>query len=289
MRKQNVWRHILCDDLIDTMRLLGCDNKYLDGTASDFECFREWMAAYPYMNGNSTAEKISVRLGEIFGKKLTVTDLGQSDAKEMWRAFESGTELPKHSDVKCYNDYKFSRVDICDEKQNIMFDAVDLSEKLDRCKSDGCASFEKFVKTLENINNGAFKLVTSSKDFTRPDRYHATEYFGKDISDEKDKIVIVLLQSIFELIFKNKCEIIHIEISDASHTRWVTELMKYLSLRNFCVPVFITVNEKNTPAEIREACLCYNYAIPVLPAKMRDRGQEFYAKIPSGIFAFTKG
>lgn len=285
MRGKNIWEHIVCDEIRDTMKLLGCDKKYLDGSASDFECFREWIAAYPYMRGNAAAKKAAEDIGALLGQNITADELCLLSARKIWRAFEDNAKLLELNGEKSYNDVRFANALSCDEKERIMKEAVDVQKTLEKVRATGGECFADFVGALENTENVSFKLIAPKGDFIRPDRYHAEEYYSEYIRGEKCKEElwnIILLQAIFELIFKNKCGIIQLYIHDEESIVWVRSLFEYLSARNLFVRVLLFVSDENAPSMIRDTCLLYDGVIPVLPNGEEEYANSFARVYPIG-------
>lgn len=284
MREKNIWEHIVCDEIRDTMKLLGCDKKYLDGRASDFECFREWIAAYPYMRGNSAAGKAAEDISALLGQNISADELFSLSARGVWRAFEEDRPL-EINDEKSYADFCFANTLSCDEKERITKEAVDVEKTLEKVRSAGGVSFSDLVVALENTGNDSFKLVVPKGDFIRPDRYHAKEYYSEYIRDKKCKEEhwnIILLQAIFELIFKNKCVIIQLYIRDKESVAWVRSFFEYMSARSLFVRILLFVNAENIPSVIRDTCLLYDGVIPVLPNGETEYANNFAKVFPIG-------
>lgn len=279
----------MCGEIVDTMKLLGCDKKYLDGTASDFECFREWLSAYPHMHGNSVAEQAAKKMSELFEQSITEKDLCTVSAKEIWQAFEQERKINFCCGENLYKEYNFARVCDSEKKRHLLSCSADLNTELERCACEGVSEFEEFVKYLENTGKYTFSLNVPDTDFIRSDRYHAGGYYTEYIRGEKDnyeKISVVLLQAIFELIFRNKCVIIQLYMTNERCINWVKELAKYLSLREISVPVALFVNKKSTPEEIRGACLLYDKMTLVLPFEEGENLEGFFKALPKEITVF---
>ena len=98
---ENLWMQIADEELIQTMRLLGSDERYTDGDASDFECLEEWLSARPLLEGNEVWQRTSKKLCEL----LLRDDVSHIGAAKAWSTYNA---LRLGADVK-----------ICDEKSLI--------------------------------------------------------------------------------------------------------------------------------------------------------------------------
>ena len=282
MKDNNIWQTIVCDEVIETMRLLGCDKRHTDGNASDFERFREWLAAYPYMRGNTAAKNAAIKISEYVGIVLTEEELCRIDARTLWRAHSDRNSVLSFCDEKSYYDFCFSSVIKCDEKDKILSNAPDLNRALENAKNDGKTDFDEFIKYLKKSTNNCFGMSVTPCEFIRPDRYHAHEYYSKYIHDEKSNQELIMTQAVCELIFDKKCEILQLHFAEKDSIYWIRSFIKYLSMRKLSICILLFVNEKNTPEEIRELCLSYEDIIPVLTCSDPIYLQSFAKDFPIG-------
>ena len=278
MKRENIWQNIVCDELPEMMKLLGCDKKYIDGTASDFECFREWLSLCSYAKGSDAVRKTADKMGELFGAPVSEEYLFSCCARELWIAFEEGTELPKYTVEKSYESITASRLNFSVEKEYLtsreehFFDCCDFDE----------ASFDEYVKKAKNTADTRFFIVAPKDEFERPDKYHASEYYDKYIRGEKCNKTVIILQTAFELIYEKKCVIIHIKIDDDMSAKWAEELSKYFSMRGFSEKLFIWAGESATPETVKNVCGKYANAIPVLYKKSLEYIRDFSKIYPIG-------
>ena len=98
MKSENIWQSISCDGIFEMMRLLRCEKKYIDGTASDFECLREFLSLCSYAKGHAAVVKAAKKTSELFGTLADEEYLRACCAKDLWKAFEQGEPLPINTD-----------------------------------------------------------------------------------------------------------------------------------------------------------------------------------------------
>lgn len=239
------------------MRLLGCDTKYTNGEASDFECFREWISAFCMLNGNDTAERFATELGNILGRSICVDELAKCDPRLLWQEYSvmrHGSEFSENTVEK--HNYVFSGYKniYCDEKNKKIKKSLDINELIKIKDFD----FDIFCKTLKNTNYDSIFAKFSEESFKRPDRYRAGEISKKNIRGEKlncSENNILISQIIFENIFANKCEKIQIHIFSSNTLLYECGLIEYMSFRGLRARIYIHVTKGNSAEEVRELCL----------------------------------
>ncbi len=274
--QKNPWESIVCEELILTLRLLGASEKYIDGNASDFEKFREWLSAYPYMSGNIAAEKIREQLSSLTG----IEALNAHSARELWRC-AMGDIGSFDSEEILYSNAQFANVISCDEKNRILSDIVSL-DKILKMRAE---SFSEFLKMLENTNKKGFLIDAYEGELVRPDRYHANEYYAEYLCGEKLHKNVILLQALLELIYKSKCEIIHINIESEKALSWAGKLVSYLKMRNIDIRILLHINGEISPTAIRNTCLCHKKITPMLINRSDEYIKAFAQIFPIGAAA----
>ena len=286
MYEENLWRHIVCNDVLTTMMLLGCDEKYLNGQASDFECFREWIASYPFMMGNETADKIAEAIGGAIGRPLDPTQLCSADASVLWRC-HCGKYADRDAydlcDEKLYKTSKPARVICSDEKEKITSSIFDMTEALLSAGEREIDTLEKFEKSVEITGNTQISIKVEDGEFVRPDRYHGEKCYLEYISGEILNLNYILSQIALDLIYGNKCEIIHFIIENKSGLIWVNEFIKYLSFRKLNVKSAVHFHSEVTPEEVRDTCIISDKVIPVMSAVNDENIEKISRIVPKGI------
>lgn len=285
MYEKNLWRLILNDGILEAMTLLGCEERYIEGRASDFEAFREWIDAYPYMSGNKTAVQTAEKIGGLIGKDFTYSDLCGADASLLWNC-QCGNISRCNSDEKLYLSSKPDRVLSCAEKEKIMSPFVNLSDLLPMADTGNCKNIDEFERYIENIGIIQFGMKSTGNRFIRPDRYHCDKYYSQYIGGEKSKNDFISSQILLDMIYHKKCEIIHLIVEDKIGIEWVNEFIKYLSFREIKVKTAVHFYESVTPEQVKETCLLNRNVIPVLPIDDEEYINSFAEIIPRGIIVF---
>jgi hypothetical protein len=278
LKRENIWQSIACDGIFEMMRLLHCEKKYLDGTASDFECFREVIPLCSSATGHGAVTGAADKIGELFGVSVSEEQLCALCARETWRAFEGGLALPINTAENLYKNRIEYDLELCDEKEYILsgesryYDFAKIKER----------SFDDFVKNIEKSNDYRFFIEAEATEFERPDRYHASEYYDRYIHGEKYNISVIILQSVFEMIYKKRRVIIHLKIDGRAELDWANKLLEYMSMRNISEKIFVRVGENITPEDVKRLCMKYENAVPVMVEKSREYICEFAKIYPIG-------
>ena len=292
MRKENIWESVVCDGVLDTMRLLGCAEEYVSGNASDFEKFREWICAYPFMRGNAEAKKAAEKLRPWVDSDV-LFDGRSPSAACLWRAFEGICGGKYTADENLYIPSFIARINKCDEKYIILSDTVDISYALRDVEQGMAVTLGDVVKMLEEMGDEIFCFAPDISEFIRPDRYHAEVEFGNYISDKNNKSIdlnMIYAQIICELIYVEKCNAIRIDVKNGESLKWAESFVKYLSMRGFSVDVLLYLKEDLDIEMVRKICLLSNKKTAVIPAVERSRADYLTAlanKIPVSAVART--
>lgn len=281
MYEKNLWRFILNDEILEIMKLLGCSEKYIDDRASDFEAFREWIDAYPYMKGNVVADRTAEKIGRLVD--LPAVEIPTCDAAFLWGC-HCGNKA-KNNDEKLYLSSKPIRVLGCVEKEKIMSPFVDVSNLLSRTDVDKYKSIDEFEKYIENIGFDQFGMRVVGGEFVRPDSYHCHECYSKYISGEKLQSDFISSQILLDMIYRKKCEIIHLTVDDEKGRNWANEFIKYISFRELNVKIAVHFYKCISPEQVKETCLLCRNVIPVLSVSDVDLFAEI---IPREIICVKK-
>ena len=285
MYEKNLWQLIVSDDVITAMQLLGCDERYISGSASDFECFREWISAYPFLNGNETAEKTAEMIGGFLGTSLTCSAVKELNASLIWKRHCGCCvdDVALLSDEFLYNREAPSRILSCDEKEKILSRFEDVSLILSQALSNGYDAVEKIEKVIGNTGSNAFGMKVSDGGFERPDRYHTERYYAEYISGEKSKSNYILSQILLDAIYEKRCEIIHLIAENKDALMWIEEFVKYLVFRKLKVKIAVHFHREVTPDEVEAICLIGGNVIPVMSDVAEENIEKIARIIPSGI------
>lgn len=281
MYEKNLWQFILGNDVLETMMLLGCEEKYLDGRASDFEAFREWIDAYPYMKGNEAADRTAEKIGKLID--LPRSEVYTSDAAFLWGRHCGN--IHKMSGEKSYSQKKPERVIGCVEKEKILSPFADVSDLLSKADIDKYKSIDKFEKYIENIGIYQFGMTVVGGEFIRPDGYHCGKCYSKYIGGEKLQSDFISSQILLDMIYRKKCEIIHLIVEDEKGIAWANEFIKYILFRELNVKIAVHFYEGISPEQVKETCLLNRNVIPVLAVGDEEYITPFAKIIPRGIIA----
>ena len=250
---ENLWSALINTQVTDTMRLLGSDEKYIDGKASDFECFREWLSAYPLLKGNLVAEQFLHELEKTLGHSVN-----NLEAVAVWREYNAKVYGVEYNDA-CVekSNYVFSgyKKSISDEKNKKMLNLLSIDNFLEL----DVTSLGDTVKYIEKLNNNSIYAFLYSSDFVYPNRYSAECVIKKRINGEKcNKYELnqLLSQIICEYIYLKNGEKIQLYLGSEGDLSYARELIRYLSLRGLSVRVYICIDDKHTALDVRDTCAC---------------------------------
>ena len=281
MYEKNLWQLIWGNDVLKTMTLLGCEEKYLDGRASDFEAFREWIDAYHYMQGNVVADCTAEKIGKLVD--LSATEVFTCDAAFLWGRHCGNTH--KISGEKLYSPKNPERVLDCVKKEKIMSPFANVSDLLSKADVDEYKSIDEFEKHIENIGIYQFGMTVVGGEFIRPDSYHCGECYSEYIGGEKLQSNFISSQILLDMIYRKKCEIIHLIVEDEKGRTWANEFIKYLSFRELDVKIAVHFYKCISPEQVKETCLLNRNVIPVLAVGDEENITPFAKIIPRGIIA----
>ncbi len=250
----NVWKALCNKDMSRMLRLLGCDHEYLDGTASDFECFREWCAACSELFGNVTAECFAKKISDLIGEKMSVSDVANANAAMLWKQCNNMLNEDICFDNICVekdninNDYNTAF--LSDEKIKNISAAISLNVLLENRAAD----FNELCKNVEKNSDNIYILTFFENEFCRPDRYHAEEEYKKYINGEKCNIDLIIDQLLLEIIYINKRKKIQLIIDVNSNIGHAKSLVEHLAFRELSTRIFLLVSRHLVPEDIVDVC-----------------------------------
>ncbi len=253
MTLENLWTELANEQIEENMLMLGCEKKYFNGTASHFEAFREWFSALPLLEGNITAKVFLSELEKSLERKVILSE----KPTDIWREYNQ-------------KKYGYSSSVICDEKLNYIFSGY---EKIlcDKKQHNYANIFE--IKSVLNYNFNSFSEVLNiveksriyqayaflySSEFVRPNRFEAECILkkynnGENLNDFEYNIF--LSQMICEILYKKSNKKIQLFLKTENDLNYLSELLKYLSGRELSSRIYIYINEKYSPEQIKKVCL----------------------------------
>lgn len=234
------------------MRLLGCDEKYTNGVASDLECLSEWLSARRLTVGNETAENAEKRICEL----LNIDGIEGYTADALWQKYNAryyGEEYENSVEKRNHIFSGYKKIN-CVEKNNNICDIADTADMLNGLPD----SFEKIRDIIEKSNVTEIKSKLYGNDFDRPDRYAADLAVKKIFNGEKCNIIeknILFSQIICELAYKIKSGFLQLYLYPCDGLRSSAELVKYLVSRRLRVRIYLCVEADADEREIKAVCL----------------------------------
>ena len=245
MSDKNLWECICDDEMLEFMRLLGCDEKYINQKASDYEMFAEFCRMFEDFSGSNVRHRFLERLNDAVGVNVDEKYVTEENAPLLWRRYngeqcEFGSPLSEPKTVKHHIAYKLKN---SNEKLNNIFD---LCEAVLYAIKTGRASIDDIHKYVENHvisknydENISFVITVKNDSFVRPDRYHASLALNKQIRGEKcnkSEYDILIYQILCELLCRAGRRSYELHIS--GNMNCVGDLAEYLSLHNMRAKIY---------------------------------------------------
>lgn len=242
MRK-NLWEELKSESLTEAMRLCGCEKRYTDGTASDFECLFALLEALPMMRGHKAAAKAEETLSRLTRKSSSFEKLS---AREMWLSFLSD----ENENSKTYlfdlhpnnSDEKYNIEDI--EIEAVSLDAIAL---------DARGLDEVILGALEALEgkNAAIAVAFDAEAFEKPNPYIANKRFGtcRKIEDN-----IIKSQILFEIASRRNTQKTQFIIDSRKGLKYAESLISYMLSHGLECRVFVCVDNESDIEKVLECC-----------------------------------
>ena len=295
---QNAWAALYSEDMIRTMHLCRCDGKYIDGCASDFECFEEWIALLSQLEGNDSAERFAERLSCILGEKADVSELAACDPKQLWRRCNTALWGVEYSadlcDEKEYYHSRRSRKQHCVEKFQNLDEYSDVSSAVSAAVRAGCLTLDKMVDFVDNYTKRRILFVCDGKKFARPDRYRAQRGIELIGTDEKEYFDVLRCQLICELCYLTERGKVQLVIDPLGNIDYALDMVKYFTARDLSVDIFMISRPSDAPTDIVRVCLEGGENCAVTPLVCADASEceHFVTSLarvyPRGMISFVK-
>lgn len=237
----NIIKKIKNPDKINIMKLLDCDEKYIDGRASDFEWFAMWEELLFLAEGHSEVEKYREELASLGLPMPQGQTCSRDDSISRWRRMN----IENNTGV-----FEGDRQNICGEHCSDIINEK-YKKTRDCLRFDVYHSVTKFITICDSITDLSellcFSLEKNDKsyisliidiyptDYIRPDPYAARVIFEKKKSGEKlnkQEKNVLLSQLLIDLIIRMKnTKDITVFISSDAPSPASFELVKYLAKR----------------------------------------------------------
>ncbi len=238
MIDKNVWQSTASAELIDAMRLCGCDAKYIDGKASDFEKLCEFLLVAKLMRGHSCVSEFLKTLKNKYGLALSEHELIPENARILWQAKDA-----KNSDFQTFKNEKSV------EKYKRMSDALILNDI-----KKGALDYDAFIDGIKNkLVAEKTSVITnlSGDSFCAPNPYLAKIAFENCQKTQDD---ILICQILCEILSDIECQKTQIYLNDNGTLELAKQFIEYLKKHNMSGRISVEVTASDEPSNILEAC-----------------------------------
>lgn len=241
----NITQLIKNAEKINIFKIFNCDEKYINGSASDFEWFDMWESAAFLCAGHKALYEYARELSELGVSPVDLSEHCRVSSIERWRATLDGGQtemlerIPRQMPESLIS-AKYICKNLNISEKNRSFSFVDINKYVSDFTIDSDnISFvtERIYNIIKSDKNTCKILITdlSSGEYKRPDAYTANNLFLKKKSGEKLNSTeenIILTQTLVELLIKLREEKnIGILIKNTGCVSSATALAKYLDMR----------------------------------------------------------
>ena len=274
----NIWELACKGRVEECMRLLGCEERYVSGAASDFEKFREWCAVLEHLKGNRTAADFYVFLKDSVGVELSENGINGKNAEALWRSCNQKLGY-------------FFDDEICDEKENRSnyVSSCKINAEKDKYKGNmtdvakvvtalGESSVDKLTNLLISQGNNGYFFDFGEGEFRRPDRYRAGLILEKICCGEKYEI-----EEMNFLLSQLVCEILYVEkynetffVFEHSKGRACSQgTVEYLRSRSLGGRIFLQASLTDTcPEQLKSTCAASTDKLFISPVLLCGKGED---------------
>lgn len=276
----NAWNAVCDDGVLRMMRLCGCDEKYVNGTAADYECFAEWLRLLPLCAGSNTARAFVRRMGGMMRREVSFDSICGAEPRELWREIHTdicgGGCQTIVRDEKRYLSEKLKIEKYVSKNINIYESDLTLDIEYASRHSSlevACKSAVEYLKSLENRRNICLSLSLAQDGFIRPEPYGSELEFGKMKNGEKYNSNAVLCQMLYFIILNFRDELLYIHISPNGNFEYAVRLFEYLRGRGISAKFYLHTDTDCNVAALNDACdACCGggtYGYPVIKSGKR--------------------
>jgi hypothetical protein len=242
MTEKNIWRDVASDGLVEAMRLCGCDSKYTDGCASDFEKLCELLRVSDKLCGHGALAKFIDKLNRDREVQIGYKDLTVANATAIWK------RETLHGEV---------RTDLCkniiDENYKYINNGLYLNtvEKPDLKYAD----FVESIKDKLACEDTLLFIELKNKSFVSPNPYLAKKTYENCQIIQED---ILLCQILCEITLDNKCQKKQIYLDVFSNVGYFERLVSFLDKHSMSVRIAVRVRETDSPEDVLAICKLSN-------------------------------
>lgn len=268
---ENIWEYIRGEDAAEAMRLVGCDEKYISGDASDFEKFREWLSVIALFEGSETSKIACEKIGFAIGETLMPEQINACCAGEIWRKYALINSF-------CFEGLPFNS---CEEKdnyipsyrrENITADFFNNTVPMLSC-IDLLSKDAEEKRNVQIFLEKAIKVDFFEGEFNRPDRYSAERALEKIIVGEKCNYKennLLLCQLVCEIIYAKKDNTPNFVFDIKKGCECAEGLIKYLVKRELEARIYLLIDSTVPPSKVRELCFCGSRKCFVTPLVLKN-------------------
>ena len=193
---ENLGTWCMSEDKQEAMKFLGCDEKYNNCHASDFEILAEWERILPFCAGMGSVA--------LYQKQLSLLGLDErkkhKDICDFWR--DGNQKLDKKTSLYFAKKYqeivKKQGIDVFESMMNISRENETSNPRFLNGFEELC---ERILSALEH--GAVLRFDTSELSYARPDRYHAELFWQKLLRGEKlneEETFVLRLQVLIEVL-----------------------------------------------------------------------------------------
>ncbi len=236
--EKNIWRSAGNKRLTEAMRLCGCDERFFDGRASDYECLCEFLRVAERLRGHEALDSFLETVNSRMEATLSYDELIAENATWIWTGGEKGRCAfgRKNNDiiVEKYNFEKMTAV-----LNDIKKEHSELEDFVAELKKDIC----------ENKMNVFARL--SGKNFAAPN-----PYLAKRIYDNCQKIQddVLICQILCEIMLDKNCRKTQIYLDTDGNYEYVRQYVEFLDKHRMSARISVMVRAEDNVDNILEAC-----------------------------------
>ena len=305
----NITKHIKNINKINIVKALGYDEKYINGSASDFEWFDMWESASFLCVGHS---ELSSYADELQNMGLGIAELSKHCRESCifrWRHFLKAQNIElEHRVFFCIDgekkagEYVLEGLKKIEKAQDIVF--VDINKYVSYFTTNVSSlsdASERIYDVVVKHENACKILILDMSEgkYERPDPYAANKLFLRKKSDgflNSTEENIVFSQVLIELLIRcKKDENIGVYIRNTGGASSALSLASYLGARRlFEGEIWVDINNISDLELILNARLYPNIIVrPHIDARRAGVSKEEYLQLfynyPVGAFVFSGG
>ena len=234
----NIMKRIESVGMTEIFKLLGCDEKYTNGQASDFERFDEWERILPLVAGHRAEKKYFDILSELGLPPVENCDYSRQRSIARWRQANSLGSAGLFEERREVFDCAFTPPSLSRSLPSRFFDIENnVSKIINECGSLKELSMELSALIEADESKEVSLLIKYFGDvYLRPDPYLADRVFKKKTSDEKCNIsdeLVMYSQLLIELMITHKKDKnMSVFVETDGNIQAACELIRYLGRRH---------------------------------------------------------